>query len=81
MGAFAVLKKDSPFYSIFPAGWVPIFPPISEERLRPEGEASPMYVLDLRRCTEFQLQELAVAVSKAHGGTVARVRAFLDAES
>lgn len=79
MGAFAVLKKDNPFYSIFPAGWVPIFP-ISPERLALAGEASPMYVLRLRDCTDNQLQQLAEAVAKTRGGTVAEVRAFLEAE-
>jgi len=79
MGAFAVLKKESPFHSIFSEGWVPIFP-ISQERLRLAGEASPMYVLNLRDCTEFQLQQLSEAVAKTRGGTVEEVRAFLEAE-
>jgi hypothetical protein len=78
-GAFAVLKKDSPFHSLFPAGWVPIFP-LSPDQQILAGKESPVYLLDVNRCTEFQIRQLSVAVAKTRGGTAEKVRAFLEAD-
>jgi hypothetical protein len=67
-GSFAVLKKESLFYSLFPEGRVPIFP------LGAEGV---VYMMDVTRCTPDQITAVAEAVAKTLGGTPDEVKDFL----
>jgi hypothetical protein len=76
-GVFAVLKIESPYRAVFPGGRVPIVP-FGFECDSPQE--SPLYILDVNRCTEEQIGSLAAVVAKTEGGTAEQVRGFLETQ-
>jgi hypothetical protein len=61
---FVILKKDSPFYEIFPNGEVPVMEFLIPQivRLEDRGEEE-AYMLDVERCETEQLAEIARTVA------------------
>jgi hypothetical protein len=63
-GNFATLTKESPFYGIFESGNAPITNWIIASQAKLEGsEETEVYMLDVTRCTQHQLEQIVAIIS------------------
>lgn len=61
MRNFAHLKRESPFYDVFPHGAAPIKNIIAPSEVRLEGcDETQAYMLAIDQCTEEQLEKVAL---------------------
>lgn len=78
--AFAVLKKDSPFYGLFEGGRAPICP-LGPELASLKGSAEiSVYMLDVNRMTTVQVEQLAETVARVFHSSKDEVQGFLTQE-
>lgn len=72
----AHLRKESPFYDLFPLGMAPIVNVMVPSRVKLEGnDETEAYMLDWRKCTPEQQEAICERVVKLLGrGTPAEVR-------
>jgi len=78
---YAYLKKESPFYNIFPNGRAPIINLLIPSKGRFVGsEETEFYKLDVERCTEEQLNKIAELVVTLRGGNKKEVMDFMKKE-
>ena len=69
MKNFAYLRPDSPFYSIFQEGMVPIKNIMFPTAVRLEGsDETKAYMLDWSKCTGEQREQIAKLVTEIRGG-------------
>lgn len=80
--AFAILKPESPFYSLFPEGRVPITKQtaVSPAKVVLEGSTeTEVYYLENGRCTRDQVKRIVAVMSQTFNVDPAEVMNSIDA--
>jgi hypothetical protein len=73
-GNFVTLVRDSPFYAIFENGNAPVKNWILPNEARLDGSAeTEVYMLDVNRCTDEQLNAIADLIAAKFGASKAEV--------